>query len=228
MSIGGRFGYDDDGETPNSQIVLFDYKPAPIIFEVRGLGRKSGDNLMDPFHAYTRQGVHLQSSHNSGGPNNGVVVVCEQGTVNLKTLTAHDNQGQVVATFKGSSIGPQGNFIKALRSGNIEDLRTDILEGHLSTSLCHMGNISHRVGKDASVEEIEAVVKNDPEAFDACERMAEHLEANGVDLRTTPATLGPWLKMNSKKERFVGPFADRANKLLSRHYRAPYVVHENV
>ena len=91
-----------------------------------------------------------------------------------------------------------------------------------------MGNISHRVGKEASVEEIEAVVQNDPEAYDACERMAEHLAANGVDLNKTPATLGPWLKMNSKKEQFTGPFADRANQLLGRHYRAPYVVHENV
>jgi hypothetical protein len=37
MSFGGRFGYVDDGETPNTQIVFYDYKPVPIIFEVRGL-----------------------------------------------------------------------------------------------------------------------------------------------------------------------------------------------
>ena len=43
MSIGGRFGYIDDGETPNTQIVLLDYEPAPIIFEVRGLTRAKGD-----------------------------------------------------------------------------------------------------------------------------------------------------------------------------------------
>ena len=37
MSLGGRFGYEDDGQTPNTQIIFLDYKPAPIIFEVRGL-----------------------------------------------------------------------------------------------------------------------------------------------------------------------------------------------
>ncbi len=36
MSIGGRFGYDDDGTTANTQIAVFDYEPAPLIFEVRG------------------------------------------------------------------------------------------------------------------------------------------------------------------------------------------------
>ena len=40
ISIGGRFGYDDDGETANTQIAVFDYKPAPLIFEVRGLPNK--------------------------------------------------------------------------------------------------------------------------------------------------------------------------------------------
>ena len=35
--IGGRFGYVDDGETANTQVCLFDYGDAPLIFEVRGL-----------------------------------------------------------------------------------------------------------------------------------------------------------------------------------------------
>ena len=36
-SVGGRLGYDDDGQTPNTQIVFHDYPKAPLIFEVRGL-----------------------------------------------------------------------------------------------------------------------------------------------------------------------------------------------
>src|SRR6185295_851673 len=36
-SLGGRFGYVDDGQTPNTQIVYHDYNKAPLIFEVRGL-----------------------------------------------------------------------------------------------------------------------------------------------------------------------------------------------
>jgi hypothetical protein len=41
LSIGGRFGYDDDGQTPNTQITFFDYEPLPIIYEMRALPRAS-------------------------------------------------------------------------------------------------------------------------------------------------------------------------------------------
>ena len=63
MSIGGRFGYDDDGETANSQIAIFDYDPVPLIFEVQGLPRKRGDAAMGNF-----KGVRI-----------GVIVKCEDG-----------------------------------------------------------------------------------------------------------------------------------------------------
>ena len=42
LSIGGRLGYIDDGETPNTQVVIHDYATAPLIFEVRGLPKKAG------------------------------------------------------------------------------------------------------------------------------------------------------------------------------------------
>ena len=37
MSIGGRLGYDDDGQTPNTQLVYHAYDGPPLVFEVRGL-----------------------------------------------------------------------------------------------------------------------------------------------------------------------------------------------
>ena len=39
-SVGGRLGYEDDGETANTQVIYHDYESAPLIFEVRGLGVK--------------------------------------------------------------------------------------------------------------------------------------------------------------------------------------------
>jgi hypothetical protein len=41
LSVGGRLGYIDDGDTPNTQVVIHDYATAPLIFEVRGLPRKA-------------------------------------------------------------------------------------------------------------------------------------------------------------------------------------------
>ncbi|MCA8996034.1 MAG: Gfo/Idh/MocA family oxidoreductase, partial [Planctomycetaceae bacterium] len=43
MSIGGRIGYDDAGDTPNTQIIYHDYEAAPLMFEVRGLPQKDLD-----------------------------------------------------------------------------------------------------------------------------------------------------------------------------------------
>ncbi len=43
VSLGGRFGYKDQGETPNTQVAVFDYGDAQLIFEVRGL--KTDDYL---------------------------------------------------------------------------------------------------------------------------------------------------------------------------------------
>ena len=48
FSIGGRFGYVDDGETPNTLIAVLDYPTAPLIFEVRGLPAKTGVELHGP------------------------------------------------------------------------------------------------------------------------------------------------------------------------------------
>ena len=52
--------------------------------------------------------------------------------------------------------------------------------------------------------------------------MEEHLAANNVDLKKTPATLGAVLKMDPKTERFIGN--PEADQLLTRDYRKPFVV----
>ncbi|MCP4258427.1 MAG: Gfo/Idh/MocA family oxidoreductase [Planctomycetes bacterium] len=228
MSIGGRFGYDDDGETPNTQITIFDYEPAPIIYEVRGLPTTKGDSNMDIYNSISSTGVVMRSGRLSPSPNTGVVVQCENGYVDLTELAAYDNNGREIKRFKSSSPGPQTSFIKAVRSRKIGDIRTDILEGHLSTSLCHMGNISYRIGKETSNEQIKEVIRGDKDSLEAFERFQAHLSVNGVSLKKTPAILGPWLKMNSRKERFFGKFSRKANKLLTRDYRKPFVVPNQV
>ena len=62
----------------------------------------------------------------------------------------------------------------------------------------------------------------------AFEKMRAHLDANGIDLKATPATLGPLLTMNPQTERFTGEFSAEANALVTRPYRAPFVVPEKV
>ena len=211
-SAGGRMGYDDDGQTANTQIVYHDYEKAPLIFEVRGLPDSAKGKNMDKLK----------------GASVGVIVECENGYVvvpNYTGATAYDNNGAEIKTWKGSEDHFK-NFINACRSRNKDDLNADILEGHLSSGLCHMANISYRLGHEESPEGIKEKIKADKYAEESFGRMAEHLGKNDVDITKDKVTLGPSLKFDAEAERFIDD--DKANALVKDKYRAPFVVPEEV
>jgi len=228
FSIGGRFGVSevgDAGETANTQIAFFDYKPAPLIFEVRGLPTKKGDkpNSMDN---YRRTGVDI-----------GDCVQCEGGYFPCGDGGGwiYDNDGKRTSkSFTGkeyAGIGGAGhheNFIKAVRSHKRSDQNADIEVGHLSAALCHMANTSHRLGKKATPDEIKSAIGDNAEMMDSFNRMLEHLAANEVDLTKEPITLGPMLTMDPQKEQYVGECSEMANMFLKRNYREPFVVPDKV
>src|SRR3974377_1253200 len=158
----------------------------------------------------------------------GVVVDCQGGAMlidNYTSATMVDKDGNRLKKFEGSS-SHFANFIAAVRSRKQGDVKADILQGHLSSALCHTGNISYRLGKTHSPEEIRDAVKSDADLAESVGRMEEHLDANKVDLHKPPATLGAVVKMDPKTEQFPGNAA--AERLLTREYRKPFVVPENV
>jgi len=212
ISLGGRLGYVDDGTTPNTQIVFHDYPAAPLIFEVRGLPASSTNDKMD----------------NYKGASIGVVVDLEGGMMvipDYASATFLDKQGKEVKKFSGSSSHYQ-NFIDAVRSRNSASLNGEVLEGHISSALCHTGNVSYLLGQTQTPEEIRDSIKNNADLSEAFGRMEQHLGANTVDLHKTPARLGALLSMNPKNEQFIGN--PQANKLLTREYRKPFVVPDRV
>src|SRR5690606_8970137 len=172
----------DDGETANTQIIYHDYAKAPKIFEVRGLPEKKGPKAMDRFTG----GSDAAIVHGEGGheviPNDHSATACDQGGKALKKWNGADDHYE--------------NWIKAVRSRKVEDLTADILEGHLSSALCHTGNISHRIGGPASDRQIREAIRADVGGVETYERMLAHLNANAVDLAETPLTLGADLQMN--------------------------------
>ncbi len=213
MSIGGRVGYKDAGNTPNTQIVFYGYEKAPLIFEVRGLpkskaAQKNWGSSMDEFR----------------GSSIGVIVQCEQGSIlinDYEQARALDNNGVVIEHWTGSGDHFQ-NFLQAVHSHNPQQLNADVLQGHLSSALCHVGNISYRLGTRASVNAIGNEVSGDELQADSFERMVSHLKANEVDIAGEVLTMGPCLEIDNKSERFVGN--ERANELLARECRQPFDV----
>ena len=158
----------------------------------------------------------------------GIVTDCEGGAMvipSYNSATILDKDGKQLKTFKGGS-SHFANFIEAVRSRKHADLKADILEGHLSSALCHTANVSYRLGQPHSPEEIRDAVKDNKDLTEMLGRMEEHLGANNVDLHKYPARLGKLLNMDPKTERFLDN--PEANKLLTREYRAPFVVPDKV
>ena len=226
VSLGGRLGYDDDGETANTQVIYHDYAKAPLIFEVRGLPASKaaiknggwGASDMDKF------------PKDKGG-SVAVVIHCEGGIVvvpNYSSATAYDKDGMELKKWKDDKGDGSHyeNFIKAVRSRKHTDLNADILEGHLSSALCHTGNISYRLGKKQKQGEIRDAIKSNAQLTESTERMLSHLQMNDVDVDATQLGMGVALTMDPKSERFLGN--DAANEMLTRPYRKPYVVPERV
>ena len=225
MSVGGRLGYIDDGQTPNTQVVMHDYATAPLIFEVRGLPAKAGAAAAagDPRAMQGGGGLDMDKYR---GVDIGNVIDCEGGSMIVPTYTtarAVDKNGKVIKEFKGNDRHME-NFVDVVRSRKTSELYGPIQEGHVSSALCHLGNISHRMGQTMSEGELNEKVKGSSPLNEAAGRMLEHIHANNVDLGRTKVTAGMPLLVDAANYRFTGPSAAAANAMLTKTYRAPYVV----
>ncbi len=213
ISIGGRFCFDDVGDVPNTQIIYYDYPSAPVLYEVHNLRAAKGSNEVPTFRS-VRTGVCVQ---------------CEGGFVQILGGGAFDNDGKKLPMKiqDRQAVGPGGhfgNFIDAVRSGQSEQLNADVLEGHRSTSVTHAGNISYRLGRQASRTEILDQVQQVPYFSDMANRFFDHLKAHDIDVDAPAAVLGAWLDIDRDRERFRGN--EKANALVQGFYRQPYVLPE--
>ncbi len=169
-AMGGKFLFDDDQETPNTLVATFRYpeQNKMLVFEVRhwmtndeGGIKEKGENAVGNIF-YGREGYMVIPDYSS-----------------YQIFLGKKGEAQPKVSRGGDHFG---NFIQAVRSRKIEDLHADIEEGHLSSSLCHLANISHRLGRT--------------------------------------------LDFDPKTERFTSD--EEANKMLTREYRKPFVITDEV
>ena len=214
MAFGGRFGYEDDAETPNTLVSVFNYKSAPLIFETRGLPMKDGMKAMDKYW-----GIDV-----------GVVIECDEGYIAIGSnggATAYDKNKKRIQQFAKNTLGQhRANFVKAVQ--NRKTIHGLIGECHYSSALCHLGNLSFLVGAEKSNKAVAASIKADKNTTDCFNRMLDHLKANNVNVDSTKTVIGPLLKIDGAQERFVGsePFVKKANShiLLKREGRGEFKI----
>jgi predicted dehydrogenase len=204
ISLGGRFGYEDQGQTPNTQLTIIDFGGPQLFFEDRGL--VTGKTIKVTNEFYMEGGVIKDNKFFATGKQEGQPL----GDVEF---TVHPG-------------GPFGNFLDCVRSRKAENLNAPILEGHLSSVLSHLANISYRLGTEASFAK-EPEVLGDKTARESFESMKQHLaDVAKLKLDTASYRLGRKLAYDATAEKFVGD--DEANKLLTRDYRAGYIVPDAV
>ena len=210
-SFGGRFGWDDAGESPNTQVIHYGYEPAPIIAEVRNLPAKAGAKDSSTFR----------------GQEGGIVIECEHAYfIGMGEGEIREYGGKVIEKFQGDNgAGHQANFIEAVRAGDASMLSSPIQVAHVSCALTLQGNISHKLGVAAARLPVAEVSNADTR--EALERLSLHLAANKIDLSEKHVTVGPELRFDPLRERFKGDHAKAANRYLKRDsYRAPFVLHK--
>jgi hypothetical protein len=119
------------------------------------------------------------------------------------------------------------NFIHGVRTRKVNELNADITEAHPSSACCHLGNISYHLGRQVSGSNRPDVLDKHEEIAKSWETIQQTVKGTlGYDVFRNTYQLGPMLKFNPKTEKFVDN--PQANLLLSRPYRAPYVVPEKV
>lgn len=201
LSCGGRFGPPDSGETPNNMLTLHRFGKIWVLQDVLGL-------KPDPYL----------------GIENGIVFHGTKGRIIYQAgfATLYDTEGKEVRRFPGRQLNHYQNFLDAVRNEDPAQVRGDLVEGIVSSDLCHFGNISYRMARPATDPEIQDRFRELGAPALVLERLAAlrgNLDENGV---TDPILLGEVLEPGDLKNPL--PRQPRAAEYLVRSYREPFVV----
>jgi predicted dehydrogenase len=207
ISFGGRYANNDQGQTPNALVTVFDYGETQLIFETRGLKSPAfrGEAVGNILHF--EEGIVAKGKFYPKGKGDGEAIPKATGEVK--------RGGDHFA-----------NFIDCVRSRDTSKLHADIEVGHISAGLCHLGNISYRLGKPTEYDPGLGKLSGNEFGTDALTRMADHLKDDGVKFNGKNLMVGKKLDFDAKTETFVND--KEADALLTRKYRAPFVVPEKV
>ena len=212
MSFGGRWGYQDDGETANNQMAFYEFNEgAPLLFDNRGLPMKDMNWTKGYEPVYRINGK-------TSAPRIGNVVHCEGGFV--AEAKAYDNDGNTIEKFDNFQDGPDHmlNFIESCRAGKITKDVLNVAHGHHAAGLAHMANVSYRLGKKISNDEIKERLSGNKAAQETFDHFVQNLVDNKIDVKAEQASCGPMLEFDPVSEKFTGEFAEEANKIATENY----------
>jgi len=127
-SAGGKFYFDDAQEWPDTLLTTFEYPGKILTYEMR-----------------------IWSEPRLHDAGEGAAIYGDKGwiLVTNNSWKAFDGDGKVLAegADRLSDTMHIRNFLDCMKSRKREDLAQEIEQGHVSSVMCHMGNIAWRTGK---------------------------------------------------------------------------------
>lgn len=158
-STGGRYMYQDDWQTPDTQVINLEFENKSMIsWEGRSCNGKSIEANSVGIIFYAEQGSMVIESGNSYKiydlKNNLVKEVKNNFTVDARNLSDPSQNLDALHIL---------NFFDGIRLGT--RLNSDIVSGHQSTLLVQLGNISQRVGRSLAINPTNGHILNDKAAM---------------------------------------------------------------
>ncbi len=196
MAIGGRFQWNDQGETPNTMFALAEYPNGQqVFFNVRNVN----------YEGYQRQ-VENEYYFEDGGR-----------IVGGKYYAKGSSEGEKVKVEDGQ-VTPGGNwaaFIAACRAGDPNMANGNVYDAHYGCVLGHLMNNSYRLGEQAPFNKRAGRFGDNADAAEHFARLhATMAEGVGVPQEGNHYTVGPWLTFDPQTEQHIGEHAQAANLLL--------------
>jgi predicted dehydrogenase len=146
QSMGGRYTHEDDQQTPDTQICVYQFAGRDVLVEVE----------VRNWYTNTEAGMAEKYPFVDHQSCVGVIFLGRDGYMlfpdysSYYTFLGKDRQPGPSKSVQGEPMMDTNHFrnwIAAVRSRKTNDLAADIGEGHLSSALCHLANIAHRTGR---------------------------------------------------------------------------------
>ena len=151
--FGGRYAVKDGGETPDVQQVLYQFDSGVVSWSTREVNE--GDRAGLVFYG-TKGTLDLARS--------GYTIRPETWTGDADGTTGKRAPAMEAREVKGGNLDEQHvrNFLDCVKSR--QKPNADVEEGHLSAVMCHLGNLSTRLGRSLTWDAEHERVVGDNEA----------------------------------------------------------------
>lgn len=196
MSLGGRFQWNDQGETPNTMMGMAEYPNGQwAFFNVRNVNYKGYERQVENEYYFEDGGRIIRNKYYAPGSDKGEPVKVPKGDV--------------------TPGGNWGSFISACREGKPEMANGNVLEAHYGCVLGHLMNNSYRLGEKVPFNAKAGRFGDNAAAAEHFGKLHNVMSKGvGVPEDGSNYVVGPWLTFDPKAEKHTGENAAAANALL--------------